>query len=175
MNVQALKQTTVTPTPHVTTLKDLMFAIVVVDIREMVQTAQVNVYFFLSISERYSVPCFIAAGLIMKICQQSAMFYLISLVQPIFHLQISMNVPIPKQTNALPTLYVPTQKDLISAAALVDIRAMVETVQVNTLIIPLLRHLTIYIDKGTRYRGYYTVDKCNTVAEELDARKTEEN
>ena len=42
-----------------------------------------------------------------------------------------MSVPIPKQTSVIPTLYVPTLKALMFAAVVVDIRAMVETVQVN--------------------------------------------
>ena len=43
MNAQILKQTSVTPTLCVTTLKDPTAASVLVDIRVMVKTAQVNI------------------------------------------------------------------------------------------------------------------------------------
>ena len=42
MNVQALKQTSVIPTPCAPTLKDPMSVAVLVDIRVMEKTAQVN-------------------------------------------------------------------------------------------------------------------------------------
>ena len=44
MNVPPLKETSVTPTLCVTTLKDPMSAAVSVDIRVMVKTVQVNIY-----------------------------------------------------------------------------------------------------------------------------------
>ena len=45
MNVQVPKQTSVTLTLHVTTLKDPTLAAVLMDIKAMVKTAQVNTVF----------------------------------------------------------------------------------------------------------------------------------
>jgi len=46
MNVQALRQTSVTRVLFVTTLQDLMYAVALVDIRVMAKVAQVDICFF---------------------------------------------------------------------------------------------------------------------------------
>ena len=45
-----------------------------------------------------------------------------------------MNAQVLKRTNAIPTLRVTTLKDPIRVVVLMDIRAMVKTAQVNTVI-----------------------------------------